>query len=170
VPSVSQIGSGLKCDAGDHQFEDPQTQWGFCYPGTWKYNERSQASASPPGLDLTFDITDIACATPPPGSGTPSVRPSCSPNAGLFAFMIISTYERGGATSLASWMQANVSPPPALQPISWGDSAEAARLADGRRVALTAHYVVILDLRSGTGQLDLEKEMSSRLGTWRFRY
>jgi len=172
VPSVAQIGSDLNCPKGDHGFEDSQVGWGFCYPASWKYNERPQASTNPPGLDLTFDITDIPCASPPPG--TASARPICSPNAGLFAFMIISTYERGSSDSLASWLQANTaspSPSPlALQPITWGNSTQAARLADGRRIALTQHHVVILDLRSGQGHLDLETEMSARLGTWKFSY
>jgi hypothetical protein len=46
---------------------------------------------------------------------------------------------------------------------------EAAKLADGRRIALTQHHVVILDL-SRNGLLDLEKQMSSRLNTWKFSY
>lgn len=168
VPSVSQIGSELKCASGDHAFEDFEAGWGFCYPGTWRYIERSQASTSPPGLDLTFDITDIPCASPPAGS---TGRPSCSPNAGLFAFMIISTYENGGVTSLAGWAKTNMGPtPPALQAISWGDAVEAARLPDGRRIALTAHRVVILDLHTGEGHLDLETQMSARLNTWKFIY
>src|SRR5881227_3057845 len=48
-----QIGPDLKCSVGDHAFEDAQAGWGFCYPGTWKYNERANQSASPSGLDLT---------------------------------------------------------------------------------------------------------------------
>ena len=104
VPSVSQIGSDLKCSVGDHAFEDAQAGWGFCYPGTWKYNERSNPSASPSGLDLTFDITDVPCSSPSPVAGaSASPFPICSANAGLFAFMIISTYDRGGASSLAGW-------------------------------------------------------------------
>ena len=166
VPSVAQIGSGLKCASGDHGFADFQAGWGFCYPGSWKYNERSQGSASPPGLDLTFDITDVPCTTAPGASAAPV----CSPDAGLFAFMIISTYERSGATSLAGWEQANLKPVPTGQPISWGNSVEAVRLADGRRIALTPHHVVILDLHSGTGHLDLEAQLSRRLDTWNFTY
>jgi hypothetical protein len=166
VPSVAQIGSGLKCASGDHGFADFQAGWGFCYPGTWKYNERSQGSLVPPGLDLTFDITDVPCTTP---SGA-SAQPVCSPDAGLFAFMIISTYERGSATSLAAWEQANLPQVPASEPISWGNATEAARMADGRRIALTPHHVVILDLHSGQGHLDLETQMSSRLDTWKFTY
>ncbi len=166
VPSVAQIGGDLKCAAGDHGYEDIQAGWGFCYPGTWKYNERSQSSQTPPGLDLTFDITDAPCSTPAPGA---SGQPQCSPNAGTFAFMIISTYERGNATDLASWVQSNLPPSETLgQSIAWGNAVEAARLSDGRRIALTQHHVVILDLHSGL--LDLETEMSSRLDTWKFSY
>jgi hypothetical protein len=166
VPSVSQIGSNLKCAGGDHGFEDSQAGWGFCYPGTWKYEERSQGSTSPPGLDLTFDITDIPCTSPT----TASSQPVCSPDAGLFAFMIISTYERGGSSDLAAWELANLAEVPAGDSISWGDAVEAAKLADGRRIALTKHHVVIMDLHSGQGHLDLETQMSSRLNTWRFLY
>jgi hypothetical protein len=169
VPSVAQIGSDLRCATGDHGFEDSQAGWGFCYPGTWKYNERSQASTTPPGLDLTFDVTDIPCASPAAGTN-PSARPICSPNAGLFAFMIISTYERGSSSTVAAWAEANLIPVPTLQPIIWGNSTEAAIMADGRRIALTPHHVVILDMHSGQGHLDLEASMSTRLGTWKFIY
>jgi hypothetical protein len=166
VPSVAQIGSNLKCSSGDHGFEDSQAGWGFCYPGTWKYEERSQGSTSPPGLDLTFDITDIPCTSP---TGA-SARPVCSPDAGLFAFMIISTYERGSSPNLTAWEQANLVVIPTSDTISWGDAVEAARFSDGRRIALTQHHVVIMDLHSGVGHLDLETQMSSRLGTWRFTF
>ena len=169
VPSVPVIGADLHCLNGDHGYEDQQVGWGFCYPGTWKYNERSQSSSNPPGLDLTFDITDVPCSTPSAAPGAPSVRPSCSPDAGLFAFMIISTYERGGASDILAWVQTNMKPVPTiLEPIQWGNSVEADRFADGRRIALTPNHVVILDMRSGQGQLDLEAQMSSRLGTWKF--
>jgi hypothetical protein len=166
VPSVAQIGSNLKCSSGDHGFEDLQAGWGFCYPGTWKYQERSQGSASPPGLDLTFDITDIPCTSP---TGA-SARPVCSPDAGLFAFMIISTYERGSSPNLTSWEQANLAVVPTSDTISWGNAVEAAKFSDGRRIALTQHHVVIMDLHSGVGHLDLETQMSSRLSTWKFTF
>src|SRR5258708_12907330 len=84
VPSVAQIGSNLKCASGDHGFEDTQAGWGFCYPGTWKYQERSQGSTSPPGLDLTFDVTDIPC-TPPT---RPPPRPPSPPTAALFPLLL----------------------------------------------------------------------------------
>jgi len=167
VPSVAQIGSELKCGTQDHPFGDSQAGWSFCYPGTWRYQERAQSSQTPPGLDLTFDITDIPCTNP---SGA-SARPICSPNAGLFAFMIISTYERGSSTSLAGWQQTNLaSPLPTGETIAWGNALEATKLADGRRMALTPHHVVILELHSGQGHLDLESQMSVRLNTWKFSY
>jgi hypothetical protein len=164
VPSVPQIGADLKCGNGDHGYEDQQAGWGFCYPGTWRYIERSQASQSPPGLDLTFDITDFACASPAPGGGAPR----CSPDAGLFAFMVVSTYQRDASPDLASWIRTNLTNPPASESISWGNSVEAVQLADGRRIALTPHHVVIMDLRPGP--LDLEAVMSSRLNTWKFSF
>src|ERR1700694_5232317 len=168
VPSVAQIGSNLKCASGDHGFEDIQAGWGFCYPGTWRYQEKAQSSQSPAPaeLDLTFNITDVG-----------------SSNSGLFASMIISTYDRGSSPSLAAWEQANLPSVPDAQPISWANAAEAAKLSDGRRIALTPPHVVILDLHSGqitgcvtsTGaptpcHLDLEAQMSTRLETWKFTF
>jgi hypothetical protein len=170
IPSVSQIGSDIKCQGGDHAFEDAQAGWGFCYPGTWKYNERANQSASPPGLDLTFDITDVPCSSPTPVPGSTSPRPICSAGAGLFAFMIISTYERGSANSLADWIQANLGSKLTADPIQWGNAVEAGRLSDGRRIALSPHHVVILDLRAGFGNLDLDAAMSARLSTWQFLF
>ena len=167
VPSVAQIGSDLKCVNGDHGFEDLQVGWGFCYPADWRYIERSQGSQSPPGLDLTFDITNVPPT--PVACSSPDLNGVQSPCSGQFGFMIISTYERGSAQDLAAWAQANLTPPPlALQPIDWGNAVEAATLPDGRRIALTQHHVVIMVLHSGSGYLDLETEMSARLRTWKF--
>ena len=172
VPSVPQIGGDLKCSQGDHGYEDLQAGWGFCYPGSWRYTERSQGSQNPPGLDLTFDITyvptpRVPCQSPPPANaGSPS--PVASPCSGDFAFMIISTYERGGSANLGVWIQTNLSHATASQSISWGNSVEAVQLSDGRRIALTPHHVVIMDLHSGL--LNLESEMSSRLNTWKFTF
>jgi hypothetical protein len=159
VPSVPQIGGDLKCAQGDHGYEDAQLGWGFCYPGTWKYIERSQAIDAPKGVDLTFDITCLsACKT-----STPSTTPADN----LFGFMIVSTYERGTVSTLADWTGANMKPAPRIDdPITWGNAVEAYQLPDGRRIALTPHFVVVLDVRSGP--LDLEGEMAARLATWKF--
>jgi hypothetical protein len=167
VPSVAQISGDLKCASGDHGYEDQQAAWGFCYPGTWKFQPpRAQSNLNPPGLDLTFDITDVPCSSPPAGS---SAQPECSPNAGAFGYMIVSTYERGTSTSLSAWLQSNLAKRETVdQTISWGNSIEAAKLTDGKRIALTPHQVVILDLHSGL--LNLEALMSTRLDTWKFNY
>ncbi|HEY8863901.1 MAG TPA: hypothetical protein VIO37_06995 [Candidatus Dormibacteraeota bacterium] len=186
VPSVSQIGSELKCLNGDHGYSDVQAGWGFCYPATWQYRIRAQSSQSPDPreLDITFDITDVSCTTASAAPGQPSARPVCSSDAGLFAFMIIYTFDRGGSPNLAAW-QANPRVASAARiasvtdTIKWGNSLEAARLPDGRRIALTPLHVVILELRSGSGSgcttpqgtpcyLDLETPMSARLNTWKF--
>jgi hypothetical protein len=166
VPSVQQIGSDLKCASGDHAIEDIPAGWGFCYPGSWRYVERSQSLVNPPGLDLTFEITDIPCTVVPSGS---QAKPSCAADAGRFGFMIISTYERGSSTSLAAWVQTNMKTVPTSEKITWSNAVEAAKLSDGRRIALTEHHVVILDL-SRNGLLDLEQQMSTRLSTWKFSY
>jgi hypothetical protein len=170
APSVAQIGEDLKCAAGDHGFEDSEAGWGFCYPATWKYVEKAQGYSVPiHRLDLTFDVTDAPCVLPSPvGGQTP--RPICSPGAGLFGFMIISTYERGAAPDLVTWMQTNLGQVVDRQAIVWGNAAEADRLSDGRRIALTPNHVVIMELRSGLDQLNLESEMSSRLDTWKFLF
>jgi hypothetical protein len=165
VPSVPQIGGDLNCSSGDHGFEDQQAGWGFCYPSSWRYIERSQASTSPPGLDLTFSITDASCTSPAPGS---SGHEQCSPDAGLFGYMIISTYERGDAPNLGSWINTNLPSSTPGDSISWGNSVEAFKLADGRRIALTPHHVVILDLHPSL--IDLESQMSNRLSTWKFSF
>jgi hypothetical protein len=173
VPSVAQIGGDLKCPSGDTGLNDDQAGWGFCHPLAWKYLERSQSSLNPRGLDLTFDITfvpnpPVACPSPSPGA---SPRPTPSPCSGDFAFMIISTYERGAAPDLAGWQRTNLPSPPATgESIAWGNALEAQKLEDGRRIALTPHHVVILDLHSGQSRLNLEFEMSSRLNTWKFTY
>jgi hypothetical protein len=164
--------------------DDSQAGWGFCYPATWRFTEREQASTLPPGLDLAFDITDIPCVVPSAVPGGPSPHPVCSPDAGNFGFMVISTYERGVSVNIANWLQANgkdasISPTVVLSPIQWGDSTEAFKMDDGRRIALTQHHVVLLDLHCGTsasacdpnqGHLDLEALMSARLQTWKFTF
>ncbi len=165
-PSVRQIGSDLKCSSGDHGYED-QVGWGFCYPGTWQYVLKSQSNNVPiPELDLIFDVTNVPCTTPSPIPGEGSPRPVCASGAGLFGVIIVSTYARNNAPSLAGWIQANMNPVPDLQTISWGNAQEAGQLADGRRIALTPQQVVILTLHPGN--LDLESAMSTRLSTWKF--
>jgi hypothetical protein len=159
VPSVPQIGANLKCAQNDHGYQDPQFGWGFCYPATWRYIERSQGVDAPKGVDLTFDITCLSqcrASTPTAGAGN-----------NLFGFMIVSTYERGDAGTLSTWLQENLNmAAPRLDQVEWGNASQAARLNDGRWIAMTAHYVVVLDVRSGL--LDVADEMADRLDTWKF--
>ncbi len=172
VPSVRQIGSDLKCPSKDHGYDD-QVGWGFCYPGTWQYTVKSQSNTTPIlELDVIFDVTNVptyngkplrACGSPAPPPTTP---PVCDPDAGLFGVMIVSTYARNNAPDLATWVKANMPSAPEMQTIAWGNSVEAARFADGRRIAMTQQQVVILSLHPGN--LDLEGAMSTRLGTWKF--
>ncbi len=129
---------------------------------------------NPPELDLVFDITDVPCVIPSaPAGQTPN--PVCSPGAGLFGLMVVYTYERGNAASVADWIQANLTTATGARisasagdAIAWGNAKEAIRLVDGRRIALTPTHVVVLGLRSGAGNLDLEAAMAPRLGTWKF--
>lgn len=164
APSVRQIGSDLKCSNGDHGYEDP-AGWGFCYPKTWQYILKSQSNTAPiPELDIVFDITDLPCGTPPPGTQAPACASPVT-----FGVIIVSTYARNNAPSLAQWFQSNQSASPArtsMQAITWGNAVEAAQLSDGRRIALTPQQVVILALHPGN--LDLESAMSARLSTWKF--
>jgi hypothetical protein len=168
VPTVPQIGSDLKCSGGDHGYTDQQLGWGFCYPSSWRYQEKIQATDSPSGVDLTFEITclsDCKPQCPTPASGTPA---SCPAETGLFGFMIISTDDRAGAADLGTWLAAKLPHATRGDPLDWGNALEATRLGDGRLAALTPHNVVILDVHPSL--LDLDGEMSSRLGTWKFTY
>ena len=168
VPTVPQIGADLKCSSGDHGYSDEQLGWGFCYPSSWRYQEKVQATDSPTGVDLTFEITcltDCKPQCPTPASGQPA---TCAPEPGLFGFMIVSTYDRAGASDLNGWLATKLPRVTRGDPIEWGNALEAAQLSDGRRVALTPHNVVVLDVHPSL--LDLDGEMSSRLGTWKFTY
>jgi hypothetical protein len=168
VPTVPQIGSGLKCAGGDHGYTDDQLGWGFCYPSSWRYTEKIQATDSPSGVDLTFEITclsDCKPQCPSPAAGTTA---SCPLETGLFGFMIISTDDRAGASDLAGWLAAKLPNASRGDPLNWGNAIEATKLGDGRLVALTPHSVVILDVHSSL--LDLDAEMTSRLATWKFTY
>jgi hypothetical protein len=155
VPTPSHQAPLESCAKGDNPWVEQTLGWAFCYPGTWHFRERLQTTDAPSGLDATFDITDFVQG----------------PDSGKFGFMIISTDNRGGAATLADWVGKNLGPTVQLQPISWANSVEAAQEVGGdRRFALTAHQVVVLELRSGAGNLDLEGAMSARLSTWKFLY
>ena len=167
-PTISSVQAGAKCTQGDHAYGDAQLGWAFCYPGTWRFNERFQRSDAPPGTDATFDVVnEPPCASP----SVPGGRPACPPEAGLFGFMIVGTYQRGSANSLADWLKASEPGDAATEAITWGNAVETVRVkGTTRRYALTQHQVVLLDLRSGAGNLDLDAAMSGRLQTWKFSF
>ena len=167
-PSVSTVQTGIRCDSGDHGYNDAQLGWAFCYPGTWRFSQRFQQSDKPPGTDATFDIVnEPPCAAPSPAGA----RPSCPPEEGLFGFMIVGTYQRGGSPTLDDWLKAEVPRDAAADPIEWGNALEAMHVkGTTRRYAMTQHQVVLLDLRSGAGNLDLDLAMSKRLSSWKFSF
>jgi hypothetical protein len=162
------VQTGASCEQGDHAYDDRQLGWAFCYPGTWRFTQRIQRSDSPPGTDATFDVVnEPPCASPPEPGG----RPVCPPSSGLFGFMIVGTYQRGTVSGLADWLKANEPADTATEPLSWGNAVEAVTVkGTARRYALTQHQVVLLDPRSGAGNLDLDSELAKRLKTWKFSF
>jgi hypothetical protein len=155
APKVNVEGSSLGCAAGDHGIQEPHLPWTFCYPASWRYNERVQPTTEPAGFDTAFDITDIADGE----------------DKGKFGFMLVGTYDRQGAGSLAEWAIRHAATGGDLQPATWGDAQQAARLSrSGDLLALTPHYVVRLATRSGAGNLDLNSQVNGRLSTWKFVY
>ena len=167
-PTVSSVQTGARCNQGDHAYDDAQFGWALCYPGTSRFTQRFQRSDSPPGTDSTFDVVnEPPCASP----AEPGGRPVCPPDEGLFGFMIVGTYARGSSGSLADWLKSAEPGDTSTDPISWGNALEAVAVkGTTRRYALTQHQVVLLDLRSGAGNLDLNAAMSDRLQTWRFSF
>jgi hypothetical protein len=116
-----------------------------------------QPSDQPQGIDTTFDVTDDG--------------PTTDAGRGLYGFMIIGTYARGGSATLRDWLDANVDPKLATQPITWANASEAAYAPSlSTRYAMTDHQVVELVLQSGSGNLDLDGAMGSRLSSWKFSY
>ena len=156
-PGATPTPTRLKaqCSSDDQSLAEPALGWAFCVPGTWHYREKLQGTDVPKGLDATFDITEFK-----PGA-----------DLGKFGFMIISSDDRGTSADLADWVRTNLGASVKLQTISWANAKEAAVEVGGdRRFALTQHQVVIMELRSGAGNLDLDAAMSSRLDTWQFVY
>ncbi len=143
-------GAGLRCEATDHGLNVQQLGWGFCYPEGWRFRERDTSTTSPQGVDTTLDIVG---------------------RDGLFAFVIIGSYSRGSATSLSDWLARNAPDDQAGDPITWGNARQAVKVhGQLKRYALTDHRVYMLYEREGSGNLDVETEMSKRLGSWVFDF
>ena len=143
------------CPAGDSPVSEQALGFDFCVPAAWRFRERYQPTQTPAGVDATYDITDTS-----PGDSN-----------GLFGYMIISADTRGPATSVAQWATANVDPSVRMTPLQWGNAMDAGReVGTSRYYALTPHHVVVMELRSGAGNLDLQSALEKRLSLWRFTY
>jgi hypothetical protein len=150
TPSVRTEGQDVKCPGDDHGIDEVQFGWSWCYPSTWKFQERLQPTSTPAGVDATFDIVNDL--------------PSGQPGSGDFGFLIVGTYEIGTTADLASWVAANIGPAEQLTTITGGNAKEAAVDGQGRRYALTQSHVVEMDVRGDA----IAAEMGKRLSTWKF--
>jgi hypothetical protein len=150
VPTIRTEGQGVKCPGTDHGIDEVQFGWSWCYPSSWKFQERLQPTTLPTGVDATFDIVNDL--------------PRGEAGSGDFGFLIVGTYQIGTAADLPAWIIANIGADELLTPIDWGNARSAQQDAQGRRFALTASHVVEMDVR-GTAIAD---EMGKRLATWKF--
>ena len=153
APTIRSEGQGVKCPTGDHGIEEVQFGWSWCYPSTWKFQERLQPTlpkTMPVGVDATFDIVNDL----PPGQL----------GSGDFGFLIVGTYQVGGAADLPAWVSANIGADEELTSISWGNAKDAQEDTQGRRFALTGSHVVEMDVRGPA----IAAEMGKRLATWKF--
>ena len=150
APTVATEGQGLKCSGGDHGIQEVQFGWSWCYPATWKFQERLQPTSQPKGVDATFDIVNDL--------------PRGQVGSGDFGFLIVGTYQIGTATDLGAWITANIGADEQLTVISWGNAKDAQQDGQGRRFALTATHIVEMDVRGNS----ISAEMGKRLATWKF--
>jgi len=150
APSIRTEGQDVNCPAGDHGIDEVQFGWSWCYPSSWRFQERLQPTSTPSGVDATFDIVNDL--------------PAGQPGSGDFGFLIVGTYEIGTAADLTSWTAANIGPGLQLTPITWGNAKEAVIDGQGRRFALTASHVVEMDVRGDA----IAAEMAKRLDSWKF--
>jgi hypothetical protein len=150
APTIRTDGQNVKCPGTDHGIEEVQFGWSWCYPKSWKFQERLQPTQQPAGVDATFDIVNDL--------------PSGQTGSGDYGFLIVGTYQIGSAADLPAWIAANVGPGEKLSPISWGNAKDAQEDTQGLRFALTGTRVVEMDVR-GTA---ISAEMGKRLATWKF--
>ena len=159
TPPPTSRPAEVQCAKGDAAEVNDALGWAFCVPSTWRAlgGPKTQRTDAPKGVDTVYDITDFA-----PG-----------PNNGLFGVMIISTDDRGSTASLQDWVDQNIGKGLNLQSVQWGNAQAALQEVGGphpRWFALTPHHVVVLELHSGQGNLDLNAVMAPRLSTWKFTY
>ena len=147
APSSSAVGTA-RCADGDVELDVLSLGWAFCHPRDWSIVQRNIPTQAPVGVDTTLDVV----------AGD-----------GFFGFIIVGSYERGSAVTLADWLAANAPGDAKTTPIAWGNARESAQV-DGqlKRYALTDHRVYALTLREGAGNLDLDAALKPRLGSWSF--
>ena len=150
APTIRTEGQGVRCAGDDHAVDEVQFGWSWCYPKSWKFQERLQPTGRPKGVDATFDIVNDL--------------PKGTPGSGDFGFLIVGTYDIGPVSGLREWVTANIGPDLQLTSFTWANAREALVDGDGRRYALTAHHVVELDVRGPA----IAGEMVKRLDRWRF--
>ena len=166
APSIRTEGQDVKCPSGDHGIDEVQFGWSWCYPASWRFQERLQPTACNQQTNPDGTVTDV-CAKPKGVDATYDIvndLPAGQPGSGDFGFLIVGTYELGGQATLADWMRENFPSTAALTPISWGNAKEAGIDAAGHRFALTPTHVVEMDVRGET----ISAEMAKRLDTWKF--
>jgi hypothetical protein len=148
TPSASGLNEGLRCSGDDVPLNVVTLGWGFCHPKGWSIVQRSISTSAPVGVDTTLDVVA---------------------SDGFFGFMIVGSYERGGAADLKAWLASNAPGDTDVQPITWGNAAEAVQVnGQLKRYALTGHRVYALTEREGAGNLDVDAAMQPRLSTWSF--
>jgi hypothetical protein len=150
APTIRTEGQSVKCPGTDHGIDEVQFGWSWCYPSSWKFQERLQPTSQPSGVDATFDIVNDL--------------PTGATGSGDFGFLIVGTYQIGTAATLPDWITANIGTGEGLTPISWGNAKDAQQDALGRRFALTGSHVVEMDVRG----VAISAEMGKRLATWKF--
>ena len=140
----------MKCPGTDHGIDEVQFGWSWCYPSSWKFQERLQPTTAPQGVDATFDIVNDL--------------PRGQAGSGDYGFLIVGTYQLGTAQTLKDWVVAYVGTDEQLTTISWGNARDAVQDDKGRRFALTGTHVVEMDVRGDA----IAAEMGKRLATWKF--
>jgi hypothetical protein len=166
VPTIRTEGQDVRCAGGDHGIDEVQFGWSWCYPATWKFQERLQPTACNAQTDAN-GLTTQVCTLPHGVDSTFGIvnnLPAGQAGSGDFGFLIVGTYEIGSATNLADWVTADIGPGLTLTTISWGNSKEAVLDSQGRRFALTKSHVVEMDVRGDA----ISAEMAKRLDTWKF--
>ena len=147
APTVATEGQGLKCSGGDHGIQEVQFGWSWCYPATWKFQERLQPTSQPKGVDATFDIVNDL--------------PRGQVGSGDFGFLIVGTYQIGTAIDLAAWITANIGADEGLTAISWGNAKDAQQ--DGHVVVSHVPAGIRGRLAIGGAGRDLDHVWRARL-------